>query len=49
MTAPDAVTAAWDELVAHWDDQARHDTLLGLVAPARLLRVGGEPVQDARR
>lgn len=29
---PDAVTSAWDELVATWDDQAKHDALLGLVA-----------------
>jgi hypothetical protein len=32
VTAPEVVTAAWDALAAHWDDQARHDALLGLVA-----------------
>ena len=30
--APEAVTAAWDELIDHWDEAARHDALLGLVA-----------------
>ena len=32
MTVPEAVTRAWDEAVLHWDEQARHDALLGLVA-----------------
>lgn len=31
MTPPPAVVTAWDEAVAHWDEPARHDTLLGLV------------------
>ncbi len=30
--APEAVTAAWDHVVAHWDEPKRHDALLGLVA-----------------
>jgi len=32
VTAPEPVIAAWDELTQHWDDDARHDALLGLVA-----------------
>lgn len=30
--APEAVSAAWDQVVAHWDEPKRHDALLGLVA-----------------
>ncbi|HEY1548846.1 MAG TPA: hypothetical protein VGG28_13545 [Kofleriaceae bacterium] len=29
---PEIVTRAWSELAEHWDDQTRHDALLGLVA-----------------
>ena len=29
---PEAVRAAWDQVVAHWDVPKRHETLLGLVA-----------------
>ena len=32
MTVPEPVSAAWDELTQHWDDEARHDALLGLIA-----------------
>lgn len=30
--APEPITTAWDDLLQHWDDQARHDVLVGLVA-----------------
>lgn len=30
--APEAVSSAWDQVVAHWDEPKRHDALLGLVA-----------------
>ncbi|CAN5725911.1 hypothetical protein BH11MYX1_BH11MYX1_45140 [soil metagenome] len=30
--APEAVTAAWDQVVAHWGEPKRHEALLGLVA-----------------
>jgi hypothetical protein len=29
---PEIVTRAWSELAEHWDEQPRHDALLGLVA-----------------
>jgi hypothetical protein len=29
---PEIVTQKWDEVCAAWDDQPRHDALLGLVA-----------------
>jgi len=32
MSVPEPVQAAWDDAVAHWDDPAKHATLLGLVA-----------------
>jgi len=32
VSPPDAVVQAWDALADHWDDQPRHDALLGLVA-----------------
>ena len=31
---PENVTRAWSELVEHWDEQARHDAVLGMVAQA---------------
>jgi hypothetical protein len=32
MKPPDVLTDAWTELAEHWDEQARHDALLGMVA-----------------
>ena len=32
QAVPEAVRAAWDQVVAHWDVPKRHETLLGLVA-----------------
>ena len=32
MSPPDSVQRAWDDTVAHWDEPARHQALLGLVA-----------------
>ncbi|MEO8843166.1 MAG: hypothetical protein ABI591_11495 [Kofleriaceae bacterium] len=55
MTPPPAVvTAAWDEVIAHWDEPARHDTLLGLVvanncfawAAGRYKAKAGDPIAD---
>jgi hypothetical protein len=54
VSAPEAVTRAWDEVVAHWDEQARHDTLLGLIAQhscyawaaGKYKERGGDPIAD---
>ncbi len=54
MTPPDPVIAAWDEAVAHWDDPAKHQALLGLVAQhscfawaaAKYKERTGDPVAD---
>ena len=54
MNAPDAVQAAWEDAVAHWDDAAKHKALLGLVAQhscfawaaARYKERAGDPIAD---
>ena len=54
MSAPEAVQAAWDDAVAHWDDPAKHTALLGLVAhhscfawaAARYKERAGDPIAD---
>jgi hypothetical protein len=54
MTPPPAVVTAWDETVAHWDEPARHDALLGLVvanncfawAAGRYKEKAGDPIAD---
>ena len=54
MTPPPAVVTAWDEAVAHWDEPARHDTLLALVAAnscfawaaGRYKEKAGDPIAD---
>ena len=50
----DEVTAAWDRVVEDWDDPARHDALIGLVAQhncfvwaaARYKERAGDPIAD---
>lgn len=50
----EAVTAAWDRVVESWDEPARHEAFLGLVAQhsayawaaARYKERGGDPVAD---
>lgn len=54
MSVPEPVQAAWDEAVAHWDEPAKHQALLGLVArhncfawaAARYKERAGDPVAD---
>ena len=54
MTPPPAVVTAWEDAVAHWDEPARHDTLLGLVvanncfawAAAQYKPKTGDPIAD---
>ena len=54
MSVPVAVQAAWDSVVAHWDDRAKHTALLGLVAQhscfawaaARYKERAGDPIAD---
>ena len=55
MDARRAVVTAWDEAVAHWDDPARHDALLGAGRrrtaasrgpPARYRERAGDPIAD---
>ncbi len=54
MSVPEPVQAAWDDAVAHWDDPAKHTTLLGLVAQhscfawaaARYKERAGDPIAD---
>jgi hypothetical protein len=51
---PEAVQTAWDDAVAHWDDPARHQAVLGLVAQhncfawaaARYKERAGDPVAE---
>jgi hypothetical protein len=50
----DAVKAAWDDTVAHWDDPAKHTAFLGAVAQhdgfawaaARYKERAGDPIAD---
>jgi hypothetical protein len=57
MSIPAPVQAAWDDAVAHWDDPARHATLLGLVAQhdvfawaaARYKERAGDAIADKQR
>lgn len=54
MSVPEPVQTAWDDTVAHWDDPAKHQALLGLVAQhncfawaaARYKERAGDPVAD---
>ena len=51
---PEPVQTAWDDAVAHWDDPAKHQAVLGLVAQhncfawaaARYKERAGDPVAD---
>jgi len=53
-SVPEPVQAAWDAAVARWDDPARHQALLGLVAQhscfawaaARYQERAGDPIAD---
>ncbi len=52
--APEAVTAAWEGVVAHWDEPKRHEALLGLTATyncyawvaGRYRERAGDPIAD---
>jgi hypothetical protein len=54
VSVPDPVQTAWEDAVAHWDDPAKHQTLLGLVAQhncfawaaARYKERAGDPIAD---
>jgi hypothetical protein len=54
VSVPEPVQTAWDDAVAHWDDPAKHQALLGLVAQhgcfawaaARYKERAGDPVAD---
>ena len=54
MSAPEPVQAAWEDAVAHWDDPAKHQALLGLVAQhncfawaaAHYKERAGDPIAD---
>lgn len=51
---PEPVQTAWDDAVAHWDDPAKHQAVLGLVAQhdcfawaaARYKERAGDPVAE---
>ena len=54
MSVPEPVQTAWDDAVAHWDDPAKHQVVLGLVAQhgcfawaaARYKERAGDPIAD---
>ena len=56
MSVPEPVQTAWDDAVAHWDDPAKHQAVLGLVAQhscfawaaARYKERAGDPIADAQ-
>lgn len=54
MSVPEPVQTAWEDAVAHWDDAAKHQALLGLIAQhncfawaaSRYKERAGDPIAD---
>jgi hypothetical protein len=56
VSVPEPIAAAWDQVTQHWDEEPRHDALLGLVAQhdcyawaaARYKERGDDPIAVRR-